>query len=125
MRELAAGGTSVFLSSHALPEVEELADRVGILRRGPLVAVAAVHELRQQARQRISLRLASPADAEPFAAIPEVVEATAEGSTIHLVVEGSIDRVVKAAARFDVVRMSIDQADLEDVFLAYYDGGGA
>ena len=123
--EMVAGGTTVFLSSHVLPEVEELADRVGILRRGRLVAIAGIAELREQARQRISLRVAGAADAAPFAAIPEVVEAAAEGDVVRLVVEGSVDRVMKAAARFEVVRISVDEADLEDVFLGYYrDGAG-
>ena len=61
IRELAGAGATVFLSSHVLPEVEALAGRVAILRRGELVTVAGIQELRQQARQRIELRLARPA----------------------------------------------------------------
>jgi ABC-2 type transport system ATP-binding protein len=120
IRQLVNDGTTVFLSSHVLPEVEELADRVGILRRGRLVTVAAVHELREQARQRITLRLAGPVDPAPFAAIPEVIEVTADGTVIRLDVEGSVDRVIKTAAAFDVVRISVQEADLEDLFLDLY-----
>ena len=57
VRELVAEGTTVFLSSHVLPEVEELAGRVAILRRGQLVTVAGVAELRQQARHRMDIRV--------------------------------------------------------------------
>jgi ABC-2 type transport system ATP-binding protein len=123
VRELVADGTTVFLSSHVLPEVEELAGRVAILRRGQLVTVAGVDELRQQARHRMDIRVASQADASAFSMIPEVVEASADGEVIHLVVEGSVDRVVKTAARFDVVRIVTREADLEDVFLTDYEEG--
>ncbi len=50
VREVVADGATVLLSSHVLPEVEALAGRVGIVRRGRLVAVAGVEELRQAAR---------------------------------------------------------------------------
>lgn len=122
VRELAHDGTTVLLSSHVLPEVEDLADRVGIIRRGQLVRVATVAELRQQARQRIELRTAGPADSAPFAILPGVVEATAEGNVIRLVIEGSVDLVIKAAAQLAVVRIVTHEADLEDVFLSYYEG---
>jgi ABC-2 type transport system ATP-binding protein len=125
VRELVADGTTVFLSSHVLPEVEELADRVAILRRGELVTVAAIQELHEQARQRITLRLAAPADAAPFAAIREVVAAAAEGSTLRLVVEGSVDRVIKTAAGYDVTRITVEEADLEDIFLDFYERDSA
>jgi ABC-2 type transport system ATP-binding protein len=120
VRELVTEGATVFLSSHVLPEVEQLADRVAILRRGRLVTVADVDELRAQARQRIDLRVDGKADAAPFSSIPEVVEAWADGDVIHLVVEGRVDRVIKTAGQYDVVRIGVHDSDLEDVFLSYY-----
>lgn len=63
-------GATVFLSSHVLPEVEALADRVGILRKGQLVTVAAIDQLQRQARQHVDLYLAREASAEPFADLP-------------------------------------------------------
>lgn len=123
VRELAATGTTVFLSSHVLPEVEQLADRVAILRRGELVTVAGVDELRTQARQRIELRLAGPVDPAGIAmfdGIEEVVDVVAAEDTVRLVVEGPVRRVLAAAGRLDVLRIITHEADLEDVFLGYY-----
>jgi ABC-2 type transport system ATP-binding protein len=123
VRETAAEGATVFLSSHVLPEVEALADRVGILRRGRLVAVAGVAELRAQARQRLDLHVADGAGAAAaFAGIPEVVDVSVADSVVSLVVEGSVDAVVKAAAGLEVHRIVSHEADLEDVFLGYYQG---
>jgi ABC-2 type transport system ATP-binding protein len=118
--EVVAEGTTVVLSSHALHEVEVLAHRVGVLRRGRLVAVAGVDELRLQARQRLDLTLAGAADPAVFAGVSGVVDCTATGDTLHVVVEGSVDAVVKTAATLSVRRLVTHDDDLEDVFVAYY-----
>lgn len=120
LRRTVGTGATVFLSSHILPEVEVLADRVGILRRGRLVAVAGIDELRAQARQRIDFHVAPPADPSVFAGIPDVVSVEATDGVIHVVVEGSVDRVIKAAAGLDVRRVVTHDTDLEDIFLRYY-----
>jgi ABC-2 type transport system ATP-binding protein len=122
IRELVGEGATVFLSSHVLPEVEVLARRVAILRLGRLVTVAAVDELRTKARQRIDLHVAGPADPTVFLGVPGVVEVNGGDGTLHLIVEGSADKVIKAAARLEVVRIVTHEADLEDVFLSYYQG---
>jgi ABC-2 type transport system ATP-binding protein len=120
VRRTVDAGATVFLSSHILPEVEVLADRVGILRRGRLVAVAGIDELRAQARQRIDFHVAGPADPGVFAGIPEVVSVQATDGVISVVVEGSVDRVIKAASGLEVLRVVTHETDLEDVFLGYY-----
>ena len=51
MRETAADGATVFLSSHTLSEVERVADRVGIIHHGKLIALGTVQELRSQAHE--------------------------------------------------------------------------
>ncbi len=122
VREVVAEGATVLLSSHVLPEVETLATRVGIVRRGRLVAVAGVEELRQAARQRIELHVAGESDAERFRGVPGVIEASAAPGVVHLVVEGSVDGVIKAAAGLEVLRIVSHETDLEDVFLRYYEG---
>jgi ABC-2 type transport system ATP-binding protein len=123
--EEAAEGTTVVLSSHVLPEVEVLASRVAILRDGRLVAVAGVDELRAQARQRLDLHLGDVADPAPFESLPGVVEVVADGTLLRLVVEGSIDAVIKEAAAHEVRRIVSHDTDLEDVFLSYYRSPGA
>ena len=122
VQETVADGATVFLSSHVLPEVEALADRVGILRRGQLVDIATVDELRSRARQRIDLHVEGHgrAAAAVFDAVEGVVSSTADGSVVHLVVEGSVDSALKAAAQLTVVRIVTLDTDLEDIFLAYY-----
>jgi beta-exotoxin I transport system ATP-binding protein len=122
VREAVGEGATVFLSSHVLPEVEALADRVGILRRGQLVDIATVDELRLRARQRIELFVDDDdrAAARVFDGVAGVVSATADGGVVHLVVEGSFDAALKAASQLTVFRVVTLDTDLQDVFLAYY-----
>ncbi|KAB2340126.1 ABC transporter ATP-binding protein [Actinomadura rudentiformis] len=121
VRELAADGATVFLSSHVLPEVELLARRVAILRQGRLMTISTIDDLRRQARQRLDLHLSRAPDApEEFRRLPGVVEATVAGRTLRLVVDGSVAEVVRAAARLGVERIVTHEADLDEVFLRYY-----
>jgi ABC-2 type transport system ATP-binding protein len=120
VEERVADGATVFLSSHVLPEVERVADRIGILRRGQLVQVGAIGDVRTAARQRIDLHVRGTVGADAFTGVANVVEVEVHGSVVSLVVEGSIDAVIKRAATFDVERIVSHETDLEDAFLDLY-----
>ncbi|GIW13157.1 MAG: ABC transporter ATP-binding protein [Tepidiforma sp.] len=120
VREEASRGATVFLSSHVLPEVEALASRVAILRKGRLVTVASIAELRRRARQRIDLFTATPPPRGLFETLPGVRQVTYHDGGVQLLVEGSVDPVVKAAAGLTVERIHTPGQDLEDLFLEYY-----
>jgi ABC-2 type transport system ATP-binding protein len=120
VREATGGGASVFLSSHVLHEVEQLADRVGILRAGKLVTVSTVADLRGRARQHLRLYVRGEADAGPFVGLRGVVEATASGHAIDVIVKGSVEQVLEKAAEMHVHRIETHDTDLEQVFLELY-----
>jgi ABC-2 type transport system ATP-binding protein len=122
VREVVADGTTVLLSSHVLPEVKLLADRVGILREGRLVAMAAPGELQARTRHRIRLTLEHDVDASrTFSGVAGVVGAEVTGREVLVVVDGSVDAVLKAVATLPVAAITTDQDDLEDAFLGFYD----
>jgi ABC-2 type transport system ATP-binding protein len=120
--EVKAEGRTVFLSSHILPEVERVADRVGIVREARLVAVERVEDLKAKARRRIELVFSAPVPLEEFATIPDVERADVfdDGRGIAVTVTGPVDPVIKAAARHELVDVISHQGDLESAFLAYY-----
>jgi ABC-2 type transport system ATP-binding protein len=121
IQERAAGGATVFLSSHVLPEVERVAGRVAILREGRLALLGSIAELRARARQRIELYLTSPAAPSTFEGVPGVISAEIHGNVMTLTVEGSIDPALKRAAGELVVERIVSRdTDLEDVFLEVY-----
>ena len=120
VEEVAAEGRTVFLSSHVLSEVERVADRVGVIRAGRLVALEEITALQQRATRRLEVELADSVDAVGFARLPHVREAQADGRRLHLVVEGSLDAVVKALAEHEVVTLTSHEPDLEEFFLDLY-----
>jgi len=120
IREHRDHGATVFLSSHVLPEVERVADRVAILRRGKLITVSTIDALRLRARQRIQLFVEGDGDPARFRDLPGVVEVSAVDGIVDLVVEGSVDPVIKAAATLRVTRVVTHNDDLEDIFLELY-----
>ncbi|MGD9704124.1 MAG: ABC transporter ATP-binding protein [Acidimicrobiia bacterium] len=120
IEERVAAGATVFLSSHVLPEVERVADRVAIMRRGELVSLGGIDEIHAQARQQIDLHLAGAADPSVFHGLPGVVAVSANGSVVSITIEGSIDPVIKRAAQLTVERVVSHETDLEDAFLDLY-----
>ena len=63
IREIAADGTTVFVSSHLLAEVEQICSHVGVMRTGKLVFQGTLGELRSRGTARILVRTTQPAQA--------------------------------------------------------------
>jgi ABC-2 type transport system ATP-binding protein len=124
LRELAAEGRTVVLSSHSLDEVQRVADRVTVIRAGRVVVTDTIANLQAQVPRRITLTFDAPADPAPFAAIGGVVVSHADGRSLTLTVKGALDPVVKAAAGRTVTDIVAAPADLEELFLSYYEDGG-
>jgi len=124
LREVSAQGRTVFLSSHTLSEVERVTHRVAILRKGRLVVVDSLENLRKVAIQRLEIEFSAPVDGEQFRALPGVRDVKAEGHTVTIGFEGSADAVVKAVAAHEVLAIRPREDDLEEIFLRYYQAGG-
>ncbi|MDX6689104.1 MAG: beta-exotoxin transport system ATP-binding protein [Solirubrobacteraceae bacterium] len=126
LAEVAAEGRTVFLSSHTLSEVERVADRVAILRRGRLVVVDSLENLRAVAVQRLEIEFAgSVPSAEAIRALPGVREASVQNAHLIVALQGSADPLVKAIAAHEVRWIRSHDDNLEEIFLHYYrDDGG-
>ena len=119
MQDAKERGAAIFLSSHVLPEVERVADRVGIIKAGKLVKVATIDELRREARQRLTLTLDAPS-AVDLTGVPGVLEATVDDVTVQVLLEGPLQPVLDALAGHTVVRVTSHDDDLDDLFLGFY-----
>ena len=120
VEDVRADGRTVFLSSHVMPEVERLCDRVAIIREGRLVAVEDVGEMKAKAVRTLDIHFATPVPVEAFADLAGVREVAAQGDVLHLTVAGPLDAVVKRAATFEVVDLESHVPSLEEIFLAFY-----
>ena len=118
-----AGQRTVIISSHILPEINQLCDRVLILNNGQLVADAAPAELRRAGAQVLRLRLATaPGRAvEVLRALPGVCRvACSSADVLEIEAEPGCDprpAVAAAAAEFGLLELSLQESSLEQVFM--------
>jgi ABC-2 type transport system ATP-binding protein len=120
-REAAARGQTVFLSSHILDEVQDLCDRVGILRAGHLVEVAALEDLRRIGATMVDVVVDGP--------LPDLTSVPGVGSVeavpdvpggLRITVTGTPGPLLTRLATVDVVRLRTEEPSLEEIFLTYY-----
>jgi len=113
-------GTTVFLSSHVLSEVDRVCDRIGILRAGELVLEAPVGQVRRMAPRLVRVVFRQPV-APPPAGWPALIEVVATSATQwSLRAQGSIGPVVESLAGLPVADLDVREPRLEDVVIQYY-----
>ena len=120
--ETRASGRTVFLSSHVLPEVERLADRVGIVRQSRLVALEDVEALKEKALRHVELTFPTRVEPQAFQRLAGVrlLRASEDGSRLTLQVAGKVEEVIAEAARLSATDLISHEAELEEIFLAHY-----
>jgi len=123
LREARDRGATVFFSSHIVGEVEELADRVAILRAGTIVEEAEPEQMTRLTVRRVRVQFREAVDVQPLAEVPGVAIAARNGRQATLQVEGEMDRLVKALAAYPISDLVTENVSLEQVFLAYYGAG--
>jgi ABC-2 type transport system ATP-binding protein len=123
IRELVAGGVTIFLTTQYLEEADELADRIALLDHGRLVAEGTADELKRRIPGgHIRLRFTYPDGLEAAAGMLGEALRDDEALTLQVPSDGSVkslrallDRLDGAA--IDVDELSIHTPDLDDVFL--------
>jgi ABC-2 type transport system ATP-binding protein len=117
--EIRDAGRTVFLSSHVLPEVERVCDRVAIIREGEVIAVEDVAAIKRKAIRRVEVTFDAPVSPDAFSRLP-VQELVVQDRVLRCSVQGPIDPLIKALAAFRVVDMISHEPSLEEVFMALY-----
>lgn len=120
VHEETRAGKTLFISSHMLSEVEIICDRVGIIREGTLVTVEEVAALRERALTRVVIEFSDPVSPADFVSLEGVTDVVVSDHRLTCSVTGSVDSLIKAAARHTVNKIESAQPGLEEVFLAYY-----
>lgn len=113
-------GQTVFLSSHILEEVEELCDRVGVLKAGKLVELGTLDELRHLSAVTVEATFrGTPPDVKKLHGVTNV---EVHDNFLRCNVNGSIDELLGIVARAQPLSFLSRKPSLEELFLAIYDG---
>src|SRR6266566_4492798 len=116
-----ARGKTIFMSSHIMSDVEKVCQRVAVIRQGELVTVEEVETLREKAGQRVTVEFGDPITMEELAHIPGVSMVKKSNGHYQFNVSGSMDPLIKALSLHEVIRLQVEEAPLEEVFLKFYE----
>ncbi len=122
VREVKADGRTVFFSSHILPEVQAVCDRVGIIREGQLVATQRVEDLIAARMSRLTMMFAELPAAGIFD-LDGVTEMERTEQSITLEVRENLPQVLALAAQHQIQNIETHNVSLEEIFLDYYGKG--
>ena len=115
-------GATVFLSSHIISEVQAIADRVAIIRKGIIVEVVETTALLKRSMRQVRIRFQQPTEAEEIYNLPGVeLIAKDDSMGVSLKFEGEMDALIKTVAKYPVNDFETERASLEEIFLAYYE----
>jgi ABC-2 type transport system ATP-binding protein len=116
-----ARGKTIFMSSHIMSDVEKVCQRVAVIRQGELVTVEKVETLRQKAGQRVTVEFGDLVTAEDLNHIVGVSNVGTTNGAYHFNIGGSMDPLIKALSLHEVLRLQVEEAPLEEVFLKFYE----
>jgi ABC-2 type transport system ATP-binding protein len=121
LKEARNAGATIFFSSHIINEVEAIADRVAIIRKGLIVEEAEPGQLVSMEIRRVNIRFSRAVDCTGFEKIEGVSNVSKRnGHTLTLNLTGEMDNLIKALANYPVRDLRIDHHSLEEAFLTYY-----
>jgi len=113
---------TVVLTTHYMPEAEELCDRIAFLREGRLIALGTPGELKKALKigDRIFIEYEGEIDPISLRIIPGVMDVRPSAGRVEVVFDrsgGALGRIIRAFDRAEILEMGLEKPDLEDVFL--------
>lgn len=115
-------GTTVFFSSHNLVEVENLCDRVAVIKEGKIVDIIQMDKLAKKSALKIILQ-GKEIDRKKIEGIGGQV-LSIEGEEITFNYNHKVDLLIKELSKYKIDKLLINEQTLEDTFMDYYRNEG-
>jgi ABC-2 type transport system ATP-binding protein len=112
-------GTTIFLSSHNLTEVEEFCDRVAIIKEGKIVDVKNISDFANKKIKRVILKLEKNIQEELSDIGAEGLEQA--GDSVSFNYNGDINKLLLVIGKYKLKDLIIEEKKLSEVFMTYYD----
>ena len=112
-------GNTVFLSSHNLVEVQNLCDRVCVIKEGKIVDIIEIEKSKTELKLKVTLSSSDITDDIVLNLIDKILDKN--GKLYTFIYSKNIDSLVKELANYKIDELLIEKENLEDAFLNYYE----
>lgn len=116
-------GVTVFVSSHNLPEVRKMCDRVGIIKNGVLVSESTIAELETEAAQTFYVTFNQQPPIKELKMLKKVKIVSHKDNQVNLHVHGELSQLLSLLGKSGVSSLSTRELDLEEEFMRFYEAG--
>jgi len=120
LEDLRKKGSTIFMSSHNLAEVDRICDRVGIIKDGKIVATESIQSLKDKRMYLVTVRFFTPVNKNDFVFEAVEIEQELEDGLI-LNIKGDINPLIRKLTNYHLKELEITHASLEEIFLEFYD----
>ena len=119
LRERNRKGTTVFLSSHIMSEIQRYCSRAAVIREGKIIACDSVDKLAESSARRVTLR-----GNIQRKDLPKCRDWKELGDAVSFLYSGDINTLIRTLSAADIQDMTIAEPDLEEIVLHFYEKGG-
>ena len=118
--EAHADGTTVFLSSHVLSEIQRNCSSAAIIREGRIIACDRVERLTQTSARRVNIHGAVVLDG-----LSGVRDLHVDHQGATFLYNGDVNALIRVLSKQNISDLTLSEPDLEEIFMHYYKEGGA
>lgn len=112
-------GTTVFLSSHVLSEVQRNCTRAAVIRKGEMIACDSVDALSKTSAKRISVH-----GSVDWKGLDGIKDMKTADKAVSFLYSGDMNRLIQRLSEGDIFDLNVSEPDLEEIFLHYYEKEG-
>ncbi len=117
-------GATVLMSSHILPEVQKLCARVGIIKEGRMLRIEDIRSMRNTAYKKIRITSPDASLLDSLAQAAGVTQLERTGDEAGFLYKGTVNDLVRLFTDRNLANLTIEEPDLEEIFLHYYKEDG-
>lgn len=113
-------GATILLSSHILAEVQRLCKRVAIIKEGKIIKIETISNLKESNTKKFQIEMETKTDKNHFK-INGVTDLEEKGNVISFLYRGNINLVMKKISEVEISNLWIEEPNLEEIFMHYYE----
>jgi len=112
-------GATIFFSSHILGEVQKMCSRVAFIKEGKIIKQEKMSDLHENSYKRVKLETKKALSKDSFN-LDGISKLELKGNSADFIFKGNINSIIKRISELELTNLTIDEPDLEEIFLHYY-----